>query len=76
MYRRILVAYDGSPESELIRRAAERMGEEPVDPPSVHPDEVPPQLGTRFAARGDGPTVASTWPEPFWMSKRFDLSCS
>jgi pyruvate dehydrogenase E1 component len=41
-----------SPESELIRRAAERMREEPIDPPSVRPDEVPPQLGTRFAARG------------------------
>jgi pyruvate dehydrogenase E1 component len=43
---------DDSPETALIRRAAERMREESVDPPSIRPDEVPAQIGTRFAPRG------------------------
>jgi pyruvate dehydrogenase E1 component len=43
---------EGSPEAGLIRRAAERMREGTVGPAAVRPDDVPPQIGTRFAPRG------------------------
>lgn len=43
---------EDSPETALIRRAAERMREEAPRPSALPPEAVPPAIGTRFAPRG------------------------